>query len=309
METRAIKPSDFEDVAHLIRSSTNAWYKANRGIEEMFSGTGEDCLVIPEVYNDIDPGKGLVAIANDGALIGSCFVHPRETHIGIGIVNSDPDAIERGAASRLMDEAVKISERLGIPLRLISSAMNLDSFSLYSRKGFRPIEFYQDMKVSVPEGGFPLPDSDDKLVVRPATKKDASTIANLEETISGIRRPNDFAYMIENTRSLWSASVVCVGGPSGEIVGFLGSVASATTNMLGPGFARDEDAARILLTGVLNLFAGSDQYFLIPSRFTSLVSHAYELKARNSELHILQVRGEGETPNGVTFPTFLPETG
>ena len=35
-------------------------------------------------------------------------------------------------------------------MRLVSSAMNLDSFSLYSRSNFQPVAIYQDMYLKAP---------------------------------------------------------------------------------------------------------------------------------------------------------------
>ena len=41
----------------------------------------------------------------------------------------------------------------------------------------------------------------------------------------------------------------------------------------------------------------------------ALVQRMYDQGARNCELHLAQVRGSAREPDGVVFPTFLPETG
>ena len=40
---------------------------------------------------------------------------------------------------------IKIAKDQSLPVRLVSSAQNLDSFSLYTRQGFTPIQTFQDL--------------------------------------------------------------------------------------------------------------------------------------------------------------------
>ena len=49
--------------------------------------------------------------------------------------------------------------------------------------------------------------------------------------------------------------------------------------------------------------------FLLPVESASLVRLAYRLGARNCEMHAAQTRGDAQPFRGVTFPTFVPETG
>jgi hypothetical protein len=49
--------------------------------------------------------------------------------------------------------------------------------------------------------------------------------------------------------------------------------------------------------------------FLVPATATTLVQTAYRWGARNVELHVAQARGDTPMGSGITFPTFLPETG
>ena len=106
-----------------------------------------------DVYEALDPGCCLVALDQAGALAGSAFFHPRETHVGVGVVTVHPKDFGSGVGRALMDEILRIAN--GKPLRLVSSAMNLDSFSLYTRLGFVPQIILQSMTLHVPADGFP----------------------------------------------------------------------------------------------------------------------------------------------------------
>ena len=297
-------PSDHEAVAGLIHHSTNAWYQENRGFP-IFTGGPEDCLLFPEVYGDLDPGEGIVAEDGEGRIVGSAFLHPRPTHIAIGIVNTHPEAAGSGVASKMMGVAIEQSEESGLPLRLVSSAMNLDSFSLYSRIGFRPLAIFQDMSVTVPGSGVPVPGHAGS--IRPAQPDDVPVIVDLERRLSGIERPGDYACFAENRAGIWSLLVL--ESPGGGIDGCLASVHHPASHMLGPGIAVDENVAFALLCAQLDSHRGRAPVFLLPSDRPALVARAYALGARNCELHFLQVRGEGAASQGISFPTFMPETG
>ena len=94
-------------VAELIHVSTNAWYQdnLNRSIFQRDDASG--CLVFPEVYEALDPGCCLVAEEEGGRLMGSCFYHPRETHVSLGIMNAHPDFAGRGVAGALLAEIIR----------------------------------------------------------------------------------------------------------------------------------------------------------------------------------------------------------
>ena len=68
---------------------------------------------------------------------------------------STPDHFGKGLARQLLDRIVQFSEEQKKPTRLVSSAMNLDSFSLYTRGGFVPRQIFQDMTLAVPDEGLP----------------------------------------------------------------------------------------------------------------------------------------------------------
>ena len=65
-----------------------------------------------------------------------------------------PGFFRTGVARSLLTKIIQIADDQSLPVRLISSAQNLDSFSLYTRQGFSPIQAFQDMYLEVPEEGF-----------------------------------------------------------------------------------------------------------------------------------------------------------
>ena len=300
---RPMRPSDRSELADLICVSTNYWYRMHRGFEVFAAGpTATEVFV--DVYQDLDPGCGVVAEHRQtGRLMGSCFVHPRETHVSLGIMNVHPNYFAHGVARALLQHVIDFADHLGKPVRLVSSAMNLDSYSLYNRAGFLPRRVYQDMFLAVPETGL---NHTPPAMVREATLDDVEPIAALEMELSGIRRANDFRYFIENRKGYWHVSVC--EGTDGRLDGMMASCAHPGCNMIGPGLARSADQAASLLLCELDRHRGRRPVFLAPVDCPSLVQQAYQWGAKNCELHFSQVRGACPPSQGIDMPTFLPES-
>ncbi|MEM7014758.1 MAG: GNAT family N-acetyltransferase [Verrucomicrobiota bacterium] len=301
---RSMRPDEFDQVASLIHASTNTWYESH-GLGRIFNGPPSDCRVFCEVYEDLDPGNCIIAEDQEtGQLLGSCFFHPRETHCTLGIMNAHPDAAGKGVAKALLDRMIEMAQGRGQPLRLVSSCLNLDSFSLYSRRGFAPYAVFQDMMLQVPEDGIPAAESDN---IRDATPDDVPAIDALEREIWGTSRAKDWAYFIDNVRGNWHVSVSAAA--DGQLNGVLASIYHPGSNLVGPGVAKDAKVAEQLFVAELNQHRGRTPVFLVPADNRDLVAAMYRHGARNCEMHIAQSNGEFPTINGVLMPTFMPETG
>lgn len=302
---RKATPDDGMAVAKLIFHSTNEWYESH-GFGKIFPGPPEDCRLFFDVYEDLDPGCCLVAEHTEtGQLIGSCFYHPRDTHLSLGIMNSDGAYAGNGVAKALLQSIVEIAEARKLPLRLFSSAMNLDSFSLYTRQMFAPYAVFQDLLITVPEQGVSL-ETVSTSQVRSATVADIPAVIALEEKVWGVRREKDWQYFVDNQRNIWD---VLLYEEAGQVQGVLASVNHLASKMLGPGVATTASVAAALIISALNRFRGQTMVFLVPSANTELVQLMYQLGARNCELHFGQTRGAVPQINGVVMPTFMPETG
>jgi GNAT superfamily N-acetyltransferase len=255
-----------------------------------------------EIYEELDPGCCVVALDDAGLLLGAAFFHPRETHAGVGIVSVSPSAFGQGVARAMMEEIIRAAD--GVPLRLVSNAMNIDSFSLYTRLGFVPQMLLQSMTMQVPEEGFPGMGSR----VRPATAADVVAIADLEFRLNGIRKEKDYRYFIENQAGCWR--LVVIEKSDGNLAGFLAASVLPAEIMLGQGVAEDEETMRELMIGLMDQsFRGKSVAFIIPSKATLLVLQAYAWGARNREINVLSVLGTAPPVMGVTLATFLPESG
>jgi GNAT superfamily N-acetyltransferase len=299
-------PADRYEVAELIYGSINVWYEKH-GRPPVFAGGPRVTEVFYDVYNALTPGCSVVAEHPDtGRLMGSCFYHPRKHHVSLGIMNVHPNHFGLGVGRSLLRHIIDFTDRQGKPLRLTSSALNLESFSLYNRAGFVPRCAYQDMVIQVPAAGMrqPAPGADR---VRPATPADVAAMADLEMHVSGIAREEDYRYCIANELGFWHAAVY--ENARGGIDGFLISSAHPALTMLGPCVAASEQEAAALIVRGLDQHKGRSPVFLIPVERDRLVRTMYDWGARNCELHLCQVRGAFKPLQGISMPTFLPETG
>jgi len=296
---------DDDAVAGLLQRSLHDWYERHLGQGARFGTDPAPFRVFPRVYRRLDPGREIAARDAAGRLVGICFVHPRETHHAVGIVATDPDAAGRGVARAMMEEALRRADVARRPVRLVSSLLNLDSFSLYSRLGFVPRTIFQDLEIAVPAGGMPSPRPDGGGTIRPAGPADAESLADLEHALSGIRRLRDIEFLVASD-SGWRVWLLADG--TGRPRGFLAGSRMPEFPMLGPGVAADETAAAALVWTALDAAAGRTLVVLVPAAATALVHTAYGWGARNVELHVAQARGDTPTGGGIQLPTFLPES-
>jgi len=306
MHLRPMEPRDRIEIAELICVSTNYWYQS-RGAGPIFAGGPESTVLFFDVYEALDPGCGVVAEnPANGRIMGSCFFHPRETHVSLGIMNVHPNYFGRKVARALLKYITDYADANGYPAtRLVQSAMNLDSYSLYTRAGFVPRYAYQDMLVKVPAAGivrcFPGQER-----VRPATLADVPKLASLEREVAGIAREKDYRFFIENQHGIWAGLVY--EGESGQIDGFMFSSKHSGSNMVGPGVARTEQQALALTGTALDRYRGGAAVLLAPVVCYQLVAALYDLGAVNVEIHFCQVRGQYQPFAGISMPVFLPES-
>jgi len=308
-DMRPMTPDNRSVFSNTLYRSFNEWYKKHGWPGDYFRCAPEEAGIFFDVYNDLTPGCSFAFFdPGSGDLMGSCFYHPREHHVSLGIMSVNPDYFGRGIGRGLVNQIIDYTEREGFrSLRLVGSAMNLDSFSLYNRSGFVPRVAFNDMVISVPDSGLNIKTSGlDR--VRQATADDVPAMSKLEMEISGISRVGDYHYCIENTREIFHVSVL-ESIDDGGLDGFLISLKHPALNMIGPGVMRSEADTLALLANELDRFKGMIPLFLIPMGKKEIVEQVYEWGGRNVETHLFQVRGEYKPFNGVVMPSFLPETG
>ncbi len=305
MHIRTLRLDEWDKVAALIHTSTNAWYMRHLG-KRIFPDPPSVCRIFPEVYETLDPGCGrVIEDTSVGRLAASCFFHPRATHLSLGIMNVHPDFAGRGLARALLRDVCALADQRGLPVRLVSSALNLDSYSLYTRAGFAPRALFQDLIYDVPAGG-PTHPPPGIGRVRPATLRDLPSLVALDTELAGVRREQDFRLFLNNPGGHWRLLVHEITG--GGLTGYLASVDHPGCRMIGPGAAYDPAVALALIWRQWDQLRGRSPVLLVPAGATDLVAALYQRGARNCELHVLQSRGEIPSLRGIVMPTFLPET-
>ncbi|MDR0870949.1 MAG: GNAT family N-acetyltransferase [Planctomycetaceae bacterium] len=313
--TRLMLPSDGDEVAELIFNSLNVWHEKNRGFK-LVPGTWEILRIFPRVYEALDPNCCVTVVDTEtNRIAGACFFHPRSTHTSLGILAVHPDFFGKRAGSMLVKYIADFTDRRNQPLRLVSGATNIDSFSLYSKFGFVPECFYQDVAVAMYH---PVEvNAPDGTEIRDATPDDVPAIAALERRITGLDREKDYRFFLENTDKIWHTSVMT---SSAGIIGVMASVCDPGSNMLGPGVAQTEEQAAALIRHELNAYHLHRPVVLIPSAAIKLRQALYDIGGKNCDLHISQVRQPGgkqaasgrpcfPPSSGLVFPTFMPESG
>jgi GNAT superfamily N-acetyltransferase len=301
---RPMVASEWSAVAELIHVSTNAYYTSH-GMSAIFAGEPEKTTrLFCEVYETLYPGCCLVAEhSGTGRLMGSCFYHPRETHYSLGIMNVHPNYFGKGVARHLLTAITDRADADAKPTRLVSSALNIDSFSLYSRAGFEPHTTFQDILITVPAEGV---NASSEALVRDATLEDLESIVSLELKVAGIRRARDWAYFIQNQLDVWRVSVS--DDREGKLIGVLASIGHPGSRIVGPGVMRNETAAIALAAAQLNHHRGRTVLMLVPVLSRGLLETVYSWGGRNCEIHFAQCRGAYSAIDGIVMPSFMLET-
>ena len=307
-ELRPLTDDDVFEYADMLFGAFNAWWWKHGLGRDFYECDPVETAIFYHVYNDLTPGSSIAAFHREtGRMMGACFYHPRENHVSLGIMAVHPNYVGNGVARAMVDYILGYVRDNDYPTcRLVNSAMNLDSFSLYNKAGFTPREMYQDMIINVPEKGINQHVNRENWV-RDAHKDDVSLMGDLELELSGIKRELDYRYWIENPRGIMHATVC--ENEIGGIDGFLISLKSPALNILSPCVARDQETALALLRNDVNRFAGTWALFVVPMQQRKIVDQLYEWKAFNVETHVLQVWGEYKPCTGVVLPSYLPESG
>ncbi|HEX8702134.1 MAG TPA: GNAT family N-acetyltransferase [Myxococcaceae bacterium] len=313
---RPLKDSDRAEHADLLYSSFNSWYWRHGWGRNYFGAPPQEMGLLYDVYNDLTPGRSVAAFDKQtGRMMGACFFHPRENHVSLGVMSVHPNYGGQGVGRLLVKHILDFTKKGGYSAcRLVGSALNMDSFSLYNRAGFVPRVTYQTMVLSAPPPGkAPKAPKAPKVSrakegVREATQRDVAAMGELEIELSGIRREIDYRYAISNPRGVFHATVY--ENDQRGIDGFMISVKSPALNMLGPCVARTEEVAVALVLRGLERFQGTwGALLVVPTDKRRMVEQMYAVKAINVETHLLQVWGDFPGFKGVSMPSFLPETG
>lgn len=207
-QLRPLRDSDVAEYAEMLYDSFNAWYRLHGWGKDYFGCRPRQTSIFYDIYNNLTPGHSIAAFDNiTGRMMGACFYHPREHHVSLGIMSVHPDCWGQGVGQSMVTHILGFVREKGYrSCRLVGSAINMNSFSLYNRSGFVPRGIYHDMVLNVPTNGLNVHVPGEERV-RDALIKDVAGMGELEMEVSGIRREMDYRYAIENPQGVLHASV------------------------------------------------------------------------------------------------------
>ncbi|QSE95172.1 GNAT family N-acetyltransferase [Rhodococcus pseudokoreensis] len=225
---------------------------------------------------------GLVA-EREGHIVGSALQDERGKIVGIGPVAVDPAAPDAGAGRALMNALLERSEERDVAgIRLVQTAYNYRSFSLYAKLGFAVRELLTVFQ------GTPRGSAIPGAVVRPATPDDIAACDEICRQVHGHDRHGELQFWV----NAGTARVVERGGRiTGYATGF-----GYTCHAVGKA---DDD--------VIALLVGADEFtglgFLVPSRNTRLMAWCFDAGLKIVQQSTLMTIGLYNEPQGAWLPS------
>jgi len=129
------------------------------------------------------PGFYGIVAQDDDRIVGSNFADQRSSIAGIGPISIDPQVQDQGIGRKLMEAAIDHLASTNVcGIRLVQSAYNNRSLSLYTRLGFQtrePLSVIQGPALNIKFAGYD---------VRPAGEADIATCNHLCRRVHGFER-------------------------------------------------------------------------------------------------------------------------
>lgn len=228
-------------------------------------------------------------LVEDGTPLACNFGDERDEVVGIGPVAVAVGQQGRGLGRQVMEALAERAKRNGFTsLRLLQSAYNMQSFSLYHRLGFEVKDLLASIRGRPPERETPT-DS-----VRDYTTGDLDTCDALHRDVLGIGRRHDIELMAN-----FAPPVVVER--DGQVAGYLTRFPGEEAFVM-HGVARDERALRDLIIGTARVAEG-DLVIPIPCSHAETLRWAMASGFRLKELLSYMVRGDYQQPMGVWVPS------
>ncbi|MGB8879880.1 MAG: GNAT family N-acetyltransferase [Solirubrobacteraceae bacterium] len=217
--------------------------------------------------------------------MGSNFLDERSTIVGVGPITVDPEVQDSGIGRALMDAVLERSGERRVPgVRLLQSAYNNGSMSLYAKLGF-------DVRApfAVIQGG-PLGLEICGCTVRPASQADAEVCNAVCARVHGHDRAGELLdALTQGTASVVERAGRVTGYTTG--VGFFGHSAAET----------DEDVEALIAAA--ERFDGPG--FLVPMRNTELLRWCLGRRLRVAYTMNLMTMGLYQEPRGAFLASVL----
>ncbi|OGO53211.1 MAG: hypothetical protein A2148_01710 [Chloroflexi bacterium RBG_16_68_14] len=227
-------------------------------------------------------------LVEEGRAIACNFGDERDEVVGVGPVAVAVDQQGRGLGRRVMEALLEHTDEAGFAsVRLVQSAYNMQSFSLYHNLGFDVKDMLASLHGRVPAEEAPTNP------VRQYTPADLEACDALHRDVLGIGRRHDIEFIAN-----FATPVVVErdGRLAGYLTRFPGEEAIVTH-----GVAWDERALRDLIIGTAR--AAGDLRLLLPAGQPETLRWAMACGFRLVELDSYLVRGEYQEPMGAWVPS------
>ncbi|MEQ1923964.1 MAG: GNAT family N-acetyltransferase, partial [Pyrinomonadaceae bacterium] len=233
----------------------------------------------PQIYG--------VAAEHNGQFVGSNFLTEFDPIRGVGPITVDPNVQARGTGRKLMEGVVERG-REAAGIRLVQSAYNARSMSLYASLGFDVKEPLAQME------GKPKGIVSKDLAVRPMTNEDLAECEELCKRVHGFSRAGELSLCLQGFKPF-------VAVREGQIVAYVSTVSMWHFNH---GVAENERDLQDLLVGA-SAELGEPVSFLLPTRRSTFHRWALQAGLRMMQPLSLMAMGEYHEPEGGFFPSVL----
>lgn len=265
-------------------------YEAFKGIAEQHN--------FPFDFPSVEAAQGFVKMwishpqiygvaAENGEFIGSNFLTEYDEIRGVGPITVNPNVQSRGTGRKLM-EAVIERGKDARGIRLVQSAYNTKSMSLYASLGFEVKEPLALME------GKPKGEVSKEVTVRPMTDDDLAECGELHKKVHGFARTGELSLCLQGFKPF-------VALREGKIVAYASTVSMWHLNH---GVAETESDMRALLIGASEQLDETVS-FLLPTRQASFHRWALQSGLRMIQPLTLMTMGEYHEPKGIWFPSVL----
>jgi len=246
-------------------------------------------------YLQLEPQECFVA-EEGGKVVGSGFLHLRGSTAGIGPITVDPFCQSKGIGKELMMTVIRAGRHCP-SLRLVQDSFNTVSFPLYSKLGFATHGLIaslggQELRPATRPRG---------IAIREATLEDATRITALDTKLTGITRPQDLHYFLQQTSQLMSFV-------DGKLAGYLCVLRLEGSAFLGPAAATEPAALKALISHAIEKEQGKVLRMRLPTRHHELLLELMKMGFRVEALQTYMVRGPWKTPKGTDLLALFPES-
>ncbi len=225
--------------------------------------------------------------AENGKFIGSNFLTEYDEIRGVGPITVDTTVQSRGTGRKLMEAVIKRAKNAP-GIRLVQSAYNTKSMSLYASLGFEVKE-----PLALMEGNLKGEVSKD-VTVRPMTFEDLTECAELHKKVHGFTRNGELSLCLQGFKPF-------VAIRNGKIAAYASTVSMWHLNH---GVAETESDMQNLLFGAAEQLE-QPVAFLLPTRQASFHRWALQSGLRMTQPLTLMTMGEYHEPKGTWFPSVL----